>query len=102
MPSKRFVFGFVANDLTPYCITSADNEDHIDMMVVDGSYNQDNTFTLQLYYGQAPLTQLDWETLDGIGGMTFPITEAEWNTLTPLINNARGAKIPRIDVVPNE
>lgn len=99
MPSERFVFGFVANDLTPYVITSNNNTNEPDMMVVDGSYNQDNTFTLQLYYGRAPLTQLDFETLDGIGGMTFPITDAEWNALTPLINNARGAKVPRIDVV---
>lgn len=99
MPSERFVFGFVANDLTPYVITSNNNTNEPDMMVVDGSYNQDNTFTLQLYYGRAPLTELDFETLDGIGGMTFPITDAEWNALTPLINNARGAKIPRIDVV---
>lgn len=99
MPSERFVFGFVANDLTPYVITQNTTSSEPDMMVVDGSYNQDNTFTLQLYYGRAPLTQLDFETLDGIGGMTFPITDAEWNTLTPLINNARGAKIPRIDVV---
>ena len=99
MPSERFVFGFVANDLTPHVITMNTSSSDPDMMVVDGSYNQDNTFTLQLYYGRAPLTTLDFETLDGIGGMTFPITDAEWNTLTPLINNARGAKIPRIDVV---
>ncbi len=99
MPSGAFVFGFVANDLTPYAITSADNEDHIDMMDLFGDYNQDNTFTLQSYEGRVPLTQADWEELDGVGGMTFPITDAEWNTLTPLINNARGSRIPRIDVV---
>lgn len=98
MPSERFVFGFVANDLTPYVITQNTTSSEPDMMVVDGSYNQDDTFTLQLYYGRAPLTQNDWDTFDGIDGMTFPITESEWNTLTPLINNARGATIPRIDV----
>lgn len=69
------------------------------MMVVDGTYNQDNTFTLAFYYGRAPLTEEDWLNLDGIGGATFPITDAEWNNLVPLINNARGSKIPRIDVV---
>lgn len=102
MPSERFVFGFVANDESPYVITRYYDEDNSDMMVVDGSYNQDNTFTLQYYYGRAPLTDLDFETLDGKGGYTFPITDAEWNALIPLINNARGSKIPRIDVDADE
>lgn len=98
MPSQAFVFGFVANDATPYAITSADNEDHIDMIDLFGDYNQGNTFTIRSYKGRIPMIQTDWEQLDGIGGMTFPITDAEWNTLTPLINNAGGSRIPRIDV----
>lgn len=98
MPSEKFAFGFVANDASPYVITRYYDDNNSDMMVVDGSYNQDNTFTLQYYYGAAPLTQLDFEKLDGKGGYTFPITGAEWAALTPLIDNARGSKIPRIDV----
>lgn len=99
MPSERFAFGFVANDATPYVITRYYDPINSDMMVVDGSYNQDNTFTLMFYYGAAPLTQTDFEEFDAVGGMKFPITGAEWAALTPLIDNARGAKIPRIDVV---
>ena len=99
MPSGSFAFGFVANDATPYVITRYYDEDNSDMMDLYGDYNQDNTFTLQSYEGRVPLTQGDWLELDGIGGMTFPITDAEWNALTPLINNARGSRIPRIDVV---
>ena len=98
MPSQTFAFGFVANDLTPYAITSSATLSDADLMEVTGSYNQDDTFTLQRYSGPAPLTENDWETFDGIGGMTFPISDAEWTALTPLINNARGVTIPRIDV----
>lgn len=98
MPSQTFVLGFVANDLTPYAITSNTTLSDADTMEVTGSYNQDDTFTLQRYSGRAQLTQNDWEIFDGIDGMTFPITDAEWNALTPLINNARGVTIPRIDV----
>ena len=99
MPSGAFVFGFVANDSSPYVITRYYDEEHSDMMDLFGDYNQDNTFTLQSYEGRVPLTQADWEELEGIDGMTYPITDSEMNTLAPLINNARGSKIPRIDVV---
>lgn len=89
----------MANDSSPYVITRYYNDDNSDMMVVDGTYNQDNTFTLAFYYGRAPLTETDFSKLDGIGGYTFPITDEEWNTLTQLINNARGSKLPIIKVV---
>lgn len=98
MPSETFAFGFVANDETPYAITGFYDQTHTALMAVNGSYNQDDTFTLRSYYGKRQLTDEDWEQFDGIDGAAFPITDAEWTHLAELINDARGVTLPRIDV----
>ena len=94
MPEQNFAFGFVANDDSPYLITRYYSDEESEYMELQGSYNQDETYTLQRYKGRKQLTDDEFEHLDGSGGYTFPISESEWQTLIGLVNNAVGAKLP--------
>ena len=63
-------------------------------MELQGSYNQDETFTMQRYKSRTQLTDNDFEYLDSSDGFTFPISDAEWQNLTRLVNNAGGSTLP--------
>lgn len=63
-------------------------------MELQGSYNQDETYTLQQYKSKTSLTEDDVEYLDASDGFTFPISESEWQTLRGLVNNAAGVNLP--------
>lgn len=94
MPGQNFAFGFEANDASPYLITHYHSDDHSEYMELQGSYNQDETFTLERFKSRRQLTDDEFEYLDGSGGYTFPISESEFQTLIRLVNNAAGANLP--------
>lgn len=94
MPEQKFAFGFSANDASPHVITRYYSEEESEYMELQGSYNQDETYTLQQYKSRTQLTEDDFQYLDGSGGFTFPISESEWQTLRGLVNNASGVNLP--------
>ena len=98
MPGQIFGFGFEANDATLYLITRNYSERETDYMELQGSYNQDETFTLQRYKGGMRLTDEDFEYLDASGGFTFPVSDGELQTLIGLVNNAAGVNFPLVIV----
>lgn len=63
-------------------------------MELAGTYNQDETYTIQRYKNSTQMTAEDFEYLDASGGFTFPISESEWHTIVTLVNNAVGVNIP--------
>lgn len=94
MPEQKFAFGFSANDASPHVITRYFSEEDSKYMELQGSYNQDETFTMQRYKSRTQLTDDDFTYLDSSGGFTFPISDAEWQNLTRLVNNAGGSTLP--------
>lgn len=100
MPEQKFAFGFSANDASPHVITREYSENASAYMELQGSYNQDETYTLQQYKSKTPLTESDEEYLEASGGFTFPISESEWQTLRGLVNNASGVNLP-IEILHN-
>lgn len=96
MPEQKFAFGFEANDASAYVITREYSENESDYMELLGSYNQDETFTIESYKSKTQLTENDSEYLDASGGFTFPINETEWQALIPLVNNVAGVKMPLV------
>lgn len=94
MPEQKFAFGFEANDASPYVITRQFSENDAEYLELQGSYNQDESFTLQRYKSRTQFTEADFEYLDGSGGYIMPVTETEWNALIPLINDAAGVNLP--------
>lgn len=94
MPGQNFAFGFEANDASAYVITREYAENAAAYMELLGSYNQDETFTIQSYKSKTPLTEDDSDYLDASDGFTFPISESEWQSLKTLVNNAASAKLP--------
>lgn len=94
MPEQKFAFGFEANDASAYTITRYYSENESEYMELQGSYNQDETFTLQRYKSRTQFTEVDFEYLDGSGGFTFPISESEWQTIIGLVNNAVDVNLP--------
>lgn len=96
MPEQKFAFGFEANDASAYAITRYYSENESEYMELQGSYNQDETFTLQRYKSRTQFTEADFQYLDGSGGFTFPVSESEWQTLIGLVNNAVGVNLPLV------
>lgn len=96
MPERKFAFGFEANDASPYVITRKISEIDAGYMELQGSYKQDETYTLQRYKGRTQLTEEDLQYLDGSGGFTFPISVIEWQALIRLVNDAAGANLPLV------
>lgn len=96
MPEQKFAFGFEVNDASAYVITRQISENDADYLELQGSYNQDETYTLQRYKSRTQFTEADFEYLDGSGGFIFPVTETEWNALIPLINDAAGVNLPLV------
>lgn len=94
MPEQKFAFGFEANDASPHVITREYSESASAYMELQGSYNQDETYTLQQYKSKTPLTEDDEEYLEASGGFLFPTSESEWQTLRGLVNNAAGVNLP--------
>lgn len=96
MPEQKFAFGFEANDASAHVITRYYSEENSEFMELAGSYNQDETFTMQQYSSSTQMTVADYEYLDASGGFLFPISAAEWQTLITLVNNAGGVTMPLV------
>ena len=96
MPEQNFAFGFEANDASPYLITRYHSDEDSEYMELQGSCNQDETFTLERFKSRRQLTDYEFEYLDGSGGYTFPISESEFQTLIGLVNNAVGVNMPLV------
>ena len=100
MPERKFAFGFEANDASAYVITREISKIDKGYMELQGSYNQDDTYTLQRYKGRTPLTEEDLQYLDGSDGFILPISAIEWQALIGLVNDASGANLP-IEILHN-
>ena len=94
MPKQKFAFGFKANDASIYVITREISVIDAGYMELQGSYNQDKSYTLQRYKGRTQLTEEDLQYLDASDAFKFPISAIEWQALIGLVNNAVGVKLP--------